>query len=138
MSLLLKKRSLMSAANVSPVVTLDVTIEIYELVGADVVLSLDDHGDLVRTLLTEVTLIDNWVDEADKGGNYDGMFEVMLSKSAGTDPSTGPSLANWHTITGTIEWTWGPTDEMDGTLDVREILDTGNTDSATIDVKDIP
>ncbi len=140
MSLLAKKMAFMSAVNAGPpTVTLDATIDCYEIAGGNVELAVEGNGNLERTLLTETSLSNNWVADGDKGGNYGSLFEVRLSKTAGTDPSTNPGLGTWLTINTERRWIWGPTDSFDGTLEVREIANPGtNIDSATIDVRDNP
>lgn len=76
-----------------------------------------------------------WIDNnaSDIGDDY----EVKLTKSSGTDPA-GPTLGSWHTISTTREWTltqttWG-VKTFSGTMEIREIADTGNSVSASVTI----
>lgn len=63
-------------------------------------------------------------------------YEVQLTKSSGTDPSSGPALTSFHTISTTRQWTWTRTTvgstSFVGTMTIREIADTSNSVSASV------
>jgi hypothetical protein len=95
------------------------------------------NGELWTTVLATVDTTDSWLPEERKGGDYGSAYEVQLTKFSGTDPS-GPALATWHTIGTQQEWEWGESDAFGGQIDIREIADTGNSDSLVFDVQDNP
>lgn len=65
-------------------------------------------------------------------------FECQLAVNSGTSPTSGPTLSpNWHTLDNSRSWTFSATpgefNSGNWTLTVREIADTSNTDSMTLD-----
>lgn len=62
-------------------------------------------------------------------------YEAMLTKSSGTSPSSG-SLNTWRALTSGASWSWQTTTGLDftGTVTVREIANTGNSDSFTYSI----
>lgn len=136
MSLLQKKMAILADTG-TPAVNLDTTIAIQSFLAA-VKLEILGTGDLIRTLLSaDVSVDNNWVTNSKKGGNFGALFETQLTASTGTNP-TGAALGVFLTINSSVQWDWTETDEFTGTLVVREIADTGNTDSAAISVTDNP
>ena len=76
-----------------------------------------------------------WIDAFGSGESASD-YEVKLTKTAGTDPTSGPSLGVWHTISATRQWELNSTiiglTSFSGTMDIREIADTGNSVSASV------
>ena len=61
-------------------------------------------------------------------------YEVRLTKSSGTSPISGPGLGTFHSLGTTRSWTWETytnTIDFSGTVTVREIANTANSDSFT-------
>lgn len=79
-----------------------------------------------------------WIDDFCSGSASD--YEVRLSQtsSTGTATRTGPTLASFHTISATQQWTWTKTNvgsfSWTGTMTIREIANTSNTVSATVTI----
>lgn len=119
-----------------PAVNLDTTITMVSVVGA-VKLEMLGTGDLVRTLLGDSSVANNWVTNSRKGGDFGSLYETRLTASTGTNP-TGAALGSFLTIGASTQWDWAETDAFTGTLDVREISDTGNTDTAAVVLTDNP
>jgi len=92
-----------------------------------------------RSLLgyTEQNPASEWCDANGVAG-VGSDFEARLTASSGSVDS-GPSLSVWHTISSDLTWeiTHGPsgTQEFVGTLEVREIANTGNSSSATVTIR---
>lgn len=101
----------------------------------DIKLEVHGDGQLLRTQLAHVGVSNNWVTNAEQSswppGLYGTLFETKLTQSTGDAP-TGPSLATWHTINTEVQWDWLGTEAFTGTLEIREIADTGNSGSATV------
>lgn len=74
-----------------------------------------------------------WIDNnaSDIGDSY----EVFLT-GTGNNPTSGPALDAWHTISSTQTWLLANAIEADvqftGTMTIREIADTGNSVSAGV------
>jgi len=62
-------------------------------------------------------------------------YEVQLVKSSGSSPSTG-SLNTWLALSSNRSWNWQTTTSLDfsGTVTVREIANTSNSDSFTYSI----
>lgn len=64
-------------------------------------------------------------------------FEVQLVVNSGQNPTSGPSLATYHSLSVARTWTYSNTPGIfasgNWTMTVREIADTTNTDSMTLD-----
>lgn len=77
-----------------------------------------------------------WIDGFTTSSASD--YEVQLTKSTGTDPTSGPTLATYHTISSIRTWQWASTIEesytFTGTMTIREIANTANSVSASVTI----
>lgn len=99
------------------------------------VLTNGDIEEIIADTWTAQNSGTEWIDDA---GATASDYEVQLEKTSGTDPSSGPALASFHTINATLQWTWtsttAGTTSFNGTLTIREIADTGNSVSASVSI----
>ena len=65
--------------------------------------------------------------------NFGQYYEARLTKSSGTSPSTGPALGSYHALSSNRAWQWNTSSPLtfSGTVTVREIANTSNSDSFT-------
>lgn len=65
--------------------------------------------------------------------NFGQYYEARLTKSSGTSPSSGPSLGTYATLSSNRTWQWTTSSPLSfsGTVTVREIANTSNSDSFT-------
>ena len=105
-----------------------------EFVGIDEELHVDPDGDLRATKLSStLSQTNEWVVNADKGGDYGSAFETRLTKNSGDDPISGDTVGSYLTIDTGRNWNWATGSSYDFTLDIREIANPGsNIDSANI------
>lgn len=72
---------------------------------------------------------------ASKGGQFDpDLWECMCSVNSGPNPTTGPALDTWLQLNVNRSWSWAAPGQFNSgnwTMSVREIANTGNTDSMT-------
>ena len=63
-------------------------------------------------------------------------YEVMLTKSSGSSPYSGPGLSTFHSLSSNRTWNWETTTSLSfsGTVTVREIANTANSDSFTYSI----
>ena len=102
---------------------------------ASVQLEVERSGDYVVDLSTQTN---EWVASGDKTSTLGDDYEVELSKTSGTLTSSGPAVDTWHTISTDRIWTWSSTAPFEvtwnGTIEVREIANTSNTDTSSISI----
>lgn len=65
--------------------------------------------------------------------NFGQYYEAQLVKSSGSSPSTGPTLGSYHALSSNRTWQWNTSAPLSfsGTVTVREIANTSNSDSFT-------
>ena len=84
------------------------------------------------------TAEDDGVEWVNDGGATASDYECQLVKSTGTDPTSGPGLSSWHTLSTSRQWDWVNNIEVElgftGTLTVREILNTANSVAGAITI----
>lgn len=78
----------------------------------------------------------NWWFQQPVGG-IGNSYEVRLTVNSGSNPSTGPSINTWHTISSTQTWTLSSGNAGNWTIEVREIADTSKIDSGVFIVTTI-
>lgn len=63
-------------------------------------------------------------------------YEVQLVKSSGSSPYSGPTLNTFHALSSNRTWNWQTTTSLSfsGTVTVREIANTSNSDSFTYNI----
>ena len=97
------------------------------------VLANGDVEELVLGTYTAQNSGTEWINDA---GASSSDYEVQLTKTSGTDPTSGPALNSWNTISATRTWELNNTNAFDqtfvGTMTIREITNTSNSVSATV------
>lgn len=116
------------------------SIDLEELETATAGIRVQTDGtvqEIVSNLWTSQNPGTEWIDAFVSTAASD--YEVQLVKSSGFDPSAGPALTSWHTISTLRQWTWSTATSglktFNGTLTIREIADTGNSVSASVNIQ---
>jgi len=78
---------------------------------------------------------DTWID-AFSGAESSSDYECKLVKTSGVDPTSGPALDTWHTISTARDWrllrtTLGSSSFV-GVMHVREIANTSNEETSAV------
>ena len=103
---------------------------------ATVTMRVERDGDLVVDGSVQTN---EWVASGDKSAQLGDDFEALLTKTSGAlgNPSGAP-VGSWTTINPDRVWTWtssvGFEVTWNGTLQIREIANTSNSDTANVTV----
>ena len=128
-----------AAASGGPTVLLDAftSMSDFDISFASVTLEVERDGDYIPNGAVQTN---EWVASGDKTSTIGDDYEVKLTKTSGglASPS-GPTLATWHTINIDRLWTWiyggGSPAFWNGTLEIREIANTSNSDSSSVSIE---
>ncbi len=122
----------------NPTVTLDTLtiLDDIDTVVASVTLEAERSGDLV---VEGVTQTNEWVASGDKTATLGDDYEALLTKTSGAlaNPSGAP-VGSWTALTSDRIWTWSSIVAFEvswnGTLQIRETLNTSNSDTTNVSV----
>ena len=75
-----------------------------------------------------------WLNSGDKTSTIGDDYEALLTKTSGAlGNPTGASVGSWVALTSNATWTWSTTSNFpvtwNGSLEIREVADTSNSDS---------
>lgn len=91
--------------------------------------------EIISDVYTDQNPTTEWIAAAQQTSTIGDLFECWLEKIGGTDPSTGPTLATWHTISSDLTWEWTVTSSSAsfiGIIKIREIANPANTKQTSV------
>lgn len=91
--------------------------------------------EIISDVYTDQNPTTEWIIAAQQTSTIGDLFECYLEKTGGTDPTTGPTLATWHTISSDQTWEWTVTSSsisFIGILKIREIANPSNIKQAAV------